>query len=92
MMVPLKKEKGLEDLRKELHLLDVAKFYFNKRKIEFVKFLADSSSYASQVRASKYISAYCKILIMSCYMSKQWRLSGNKTRYCFQCSDLSQHL
>ncbi|XP_060675501.1 protein DEFECTIVE IN MERISTEM SILENCING 3 isoform X2 [Ziziphus jujuba] len=43
-----KKEKLLEDIKREQALWDNAKFSFNKKKEEFLKFLAESSSYASQ--------------------------------------------
>ena len=44
-----KKEKTAEDIKREQTLLDNAKFKFDKKKQEFLKFLAESSSYASQV-------------------------------------------
>ncbi|XP_059436554.1 protein DEFECTIVE IN MERISTEM SILENCING 3-like [Corylus avellana] len=46
-----KKEKMLEDMKREEALLHAAKFDFDKRKQEFFKFLAQSSSYATQVVA-----------------------------------------
>ncbi|KAF3432813.1 hypothetical protein FNV43_RR23915 [Rhamnella rubrinervis] len=47
----LKKDKMLEDIKREQALLDNAKFNFSRKKDEFLKFLADSSSYVSQVMA-----------------------------------------
>lgn len=44
-----KREKILEDLKRERTLLDMAKFNFNKKKNDFLRFLAHSSSYATQV-------------------------------------------
>lgn len=46
-----KKEKMLEDIKREQALLDNAKFNFSRKKEEFLRFLADSSSYVSQVMA-----------------------------------------
>ncbi|GMH29627.1 hypothetical protein Nepgr_031470 [Nepenthes gracilis] len=43
------KERIQEDMQREQHLLDQAKFNFQIKKQEFVKFLADSSSYMTQV-------------------------------------------
>ncbi|XP_050387786.1 protein DEFECTIVE IN MERISTEM SILENCING 3-like [Argentina anserina] len=43
-----RKEKMEEDLKREKVLRDDAKFNFDKKKKEFLKFLADSSSYATQ--------------------------------------------
>lgn len=43
-----KKEKMVEDIRREQSLLDQAKFNFDFKKQEFVKFLAESSSYLTQ--------------------------------------------
>ncbi|XP_024029766.1 protein DEFECTIVE IN MERISTEM SILENCING 3 [Morus notabilis] len=43
-----KKEKMMEDIKRERALLDNAKFKFDRKKQEFLKFLAESSSYASQ--------------------------------------------
>lgn len=43
-----KKEKMAEDIKREQTLLDNAKFKFDRKKQEFLKFLAESSSYASQ--------------------------------------------
>lgn len=47
-----KKEKILEDMKREKTLLDVAKMAFSTKKNEFLKFLAESSSHATQVNAS----------------------------------------
>ncbi|XP_061337949.1 protein DEFECTIVE IN MERISTEM SILENCING 3-like isoform X2 [Gastrolobium bilobum] len=47
-----KKEKILEELKRERTLLDMAKFNFNKKRNEFVKFLAQSSSYATEVQTA----------------------------------------
>lgn len=41
-----KKERMLEDMRREQGLLDQAKFNFEIKKQEFVQFLAQSSQYA----------------------------------------------
>jgi hypothetical protein len=46
-----KKEKMLEDMKREEALLHAAKFDFDKKKQEFLKSLAQSSSYATQVVA-----------------------------------------
>lgn len=46
-----KKEKMLEDVKRERALLDNAKHNFEKKREEFLKFLAESSSYATQVIA-----------------------------------------
>ncbi|XP_059435420.1 protein DEFECTIVE IN MERISTEM SILENCING 3-like isoform X2 [Corylus avellana] len=43
-----KKEKMLEDMKREEALLHAAKFDFDKKKQEFLKSLAQSSSYATQ--------------------------------------------
>ncbi|XP_057452066.1 protein DEFECTIVE IN MERISTEM SILENCING 3-like isoform X2 [Lotus japonicus] len=47
-----KKEKVLEDLKRERTLLDMAKFNFSKKKNDFLKFLAESSSYATQAQTT----------------------------------------
>lgn len=39
----------LEDMKREQALWDNAKFNFERKKKDFLKFLADSSSYATQV-------------------------------------------
>ncbi|CAI0541494.1 unnamed protein product, partial [Linum tenue] len=43
-----KKEKMEEDMKREQALLDAARHQFQRKKEEFVKFLAESSSYAAQ--------------------------------------------
>lgn len=43
-----RKEKMEEDLKREEALWDNAKFNFDRKKKEFIKFLADSSTYATQ--------------------------------------------
>lgn len=45
-----KREKMLEDIKREQALLDAAKQSFERKKEEFVKFLAQSSAYATRVR------------------------------------------
>lgn len=50
-----KKEKMMEDIKRERALLDNAKFKFDRKKQEFLKFLAESSSYASQVNFYKLL-------------------------------------
>lgn len=45
-----KKEKMIEDIKREQALLDNSKLNFDRKKAEFLKFLAESSSYAAQVR------------------------------------------
>ncbi|WJX83819.1 hypothetical protein P8452_66451 [Trifolium repens] len=50
-----KKEKLLEEIKREKTMLDVAKYNFNKKKSDFLKFLASSSSYATQVQTAPYI-------------------------------------
>ncbi|KAF8028003.1 hypothetical protein BT93_E0805 [Corymbia citriodora subsp. variegata] len=47
-----KREKLLEDMQRERQVLDHAKLNFNRKKQEFVMFLAQSSSYATQVLES----------------------------------------
>lgn len=44
-----KREKLLEDLRREGQMMDQAKLNFERMKQEFVAFLAQSSSYVTQV-------------------------------------------
>lgn len=44
-----KKENILDDIKREMTLLDIAKHNFNKKKSDFLKYLASSSSYAIQV-------------------------------------------
>ena len=44
-----RKEKVLEDMKRQEALLHAAKFNFDKKKQEFLKFLAETSSYATQV-------------------------------------------
>lgn len=44
-----RKERMLEDMKREQALWDNAKFNFERKKKDFLKFLADSSSYATQV-------------------------------------------
>lgn len=46
-----KKEKVIEDIKREQALLDNSKLSFDRKKAEFLKFLAESSSYAAQVRS-----------------------------------------
>lgn len=46
-----KKEKMVEDIRREQSLLDNTKLNFDRKKAEFLKFLTESSSYAAQVRS-----------------------------------------
>lgn len=43
------KERLLEDMRREEGLLNQSKYNYEVKKQEFVKFLADTSSYAAQV-------------------------------------------
>ncbi|CAJ2671453.1 unnamed protein product [Trifolium pratense] len=50
-----KKEKLLEEIKRENMLLDMAKYNFNKKKSDFLKFLSSSSSYATQVQTAPYI-------------------------------------
>ncbi|KAI4337974.1 hypothetical protein L6164_016333 [Bauhinia variegata] len=47
-----KREKFLGDIKREQSLLDLAKSNFNKNKSEFLKYLAESSSYATQVQTA----------------------------------------
>lgn len=53
-----KKEKLQGDIKREKNLLDMAKINFNKKKNDFLKYLASSSSYATQVQTTpdRYIS------------------------------------
>lgn len=46
-----KKDKMLEDMKREQAILEKEKSNFEKKKQEFLKFLAESSSYATQVIA-----------------------------------------
>ncbi|KAF2323838.1 hypothetical protein GH714_000439 [Hevea brasiliensis] len=43
-----KKDKLMEDVKREQSLLNAAKYSFERKKEEFVKFLAESSAYATQ--------------------------------------------
>jgi len=45
-----KRETMLEDIKREQALLDTARQSFERKKEEFVKFLAQSSAYATRVR------------------------------------------
>ncbi|KGN49862.1 protein DEFECTIVE IN MERISTEM SILENCING 3 [Cucumis sativus] len=47
-----KKEKMVEDIRREQALLDNTKGNFDRKKAEFLKFLTESSSYAAQQQLS----------------------------------------
>lgn len=47
--VKWKKNRTVEDLNREQELLDQARFKYETKKREFVRFLAESSSYATQV-------------------------------------------
>lgn len=51
-----KKEKLEEDMKREQALWDNAKFNFDRKKQDFLKFLADSSSYATQVTRVTYLN------------------------------------
>lgn len=44
-----KKDRAIEDLAREQELLDHVRFRYETKKREFVRFLAESSSYATQV-------------------------------------------
>ena len=55
------KEKVLEDMRREESLLVAAKNKFRKKQEEFVKFLTQSSSYATQVMPQTFL-AICEFL------------------------------
>ncbi|KAJ9159676.1 hypothetical protein P3X46_025161 [Hevea brasiliensis] len=46
-----KKDKLMEDVKREQSLLNAAKYSFERKKEEFVKFLAESSAYATQMQA-----------------------------------------
>ncbi|XP_017973165.1 PREDICTED: protein DEFECTIVE IN MERISTEM SILENCING 3 [Theobroma cacao] len=48
-----RKEKLEEDMKREQALLDNAKFNFERKKQDFVKFLAQSSSFATQFQATQ---------------------------------------
>lgn len=50
-----KKDKVFDDLKREKTMLDMAKFSFNKKKSDFLKYLASSSSYATQVQTAPYL-------------------------------------
>ncbi|GAU51610.1 hypothetical protein TSUD_414420 [Trifolium subterraneum] len=54
--VQSKKEKLLEELKEEKKMLEMAKYNFNKKKSDFLKFLtlSSSSSYAAQVQTAPY--------------------------------------
>ncbi|KAI4307106.1 hypothetical protein L6164_030327 [Bauhinia variegata] len=47
-----KKENILEDIKRGKSFLDVANSNFDKKESEFLKFLAESSSYATQVQTA----------------------------------------
>jgi hypothetical protein len=47
--VQSKMKKLLGEFEREKAMLDIAKYNFNQKKIDFLKFLASSSSYATQV-------------------------------------------
>ncbi|XP_022957775.1 protein DEFECTIVE IN MERISTEM SILENCING 3-like isoform X2 [Cucurbita moschata] len=47
-----KKEKMIEDIKREQALLNNSKLNFDRKKAEFLKFLAESSSYAAQQQLS----------------------------------------
>lgn len=47
--VKWKKEKIMEELKREQILLDTTRFNYNKKKADYLKFLAQSSSDATQV-------------------------------------------
>ena len=49
------RERILEDMRREQALLDQEKYNFSLRKQDLLKFLADSSSYVTQV----VLSVHC---------------------------------
>ncbi|KAM5557604.1 protein DEFECTIVE IN MERISTEM SILENCING 3 [Rosa sericea] len=52
-----RKEKLIEDTKREQALWDNAKFNFDRKKKEFLKFLADSSSYATQATQHQILGA-----------------------------------
>ncbi|KAJ1382820.1 hypothetical protein SESBI_43942, partial [Sesbania bispinosa] len=47
-----KKEKILEDIKRERSMMDMAKFNFNKKKSDFLKYLSQSSTYATQAQTA----------------------------------------
>ncbi|KAH0978785.1 hypothetical protein GBA52_005962 [Prunus armeniaca] len=55
-----KKEKMQEDMKREQALLDNAKFNFDRKKQDFLKFLADSSSYATQSTPTPLLNSKAK--------------------------------
>lgn len=57
------KERLLEDMRREEVLLNQSKYNYEVKKQEFVKFLADASSYTAQV--------ILQLDFCSCYMLEQ---------------------
>ena len=57
--VKWKKEKILEELKREQTLLDMTRLNFNKKKGDYLKYLAQSSSNATQVI---YLEIGCLIL------------------------------
>ncbi|WJX34219.1 hypothetical protein P8452_22351 [Trifolium repens] len=53
--VQSKMKKLLGEFEREKAMLDIAKYNFNQKKIDFLKFLASSSSYATQVQTAPYV-------------------------------------
>lgn len=51
-----KKDKMLDDIKREQAFLNAAKYNFERKKEEFVKFLAESSAYATQVMPLTYLN------------------------------------
>ncbi|KAF9667330.1 hypothetical protein SADUNF_Sadunf15G0011600 [Salix dunnii] len=58
-----KREKMLEDIKREQALLDAAKQSFERKKEEFVNFLAQSSAYASQIQIRSADETAANILL-----------------------------
>lgn len=56
-----RKERMLEDMKREQALWDNAKFNFERKKKDFLKFLADSSSYATQVTQHQILGAQSRL-------------------------------
>lgn len=77
-----KKEKMLEDVKRERALLDNAKHNFDKKREEFLKYLAESSSYATQVIAldGSRVNIISKHMEVTFYCCKHYSFVGQTKR------------
>ncbi|KAF3659494.1 putative protein IQ-DOMAIN 1-like [Capsicum annuum] len=70
-----KKERAVEDMQREQALLDHARFNFDIKKQEYLKFLAQSSSYATQFqKASRFMDKF-SVAIIDCIKCSNYRLA-----------------